>query len=151
MQRTLGFRIAGFGMLMFSLTVLADLGLKVENAYLRAMPPGQEMAAAYMTLVNNTDEDIIILRMGSDIVGRIEIHSSTERNGMIGMRKLQQIKVPAFGRLNLEPGSSHLMLMEIGKQLGPGDEIRVTLNTANGGSQDFVLPVKRTTDMNHHH
>lgn len=131
---------------------LAEIVL--DQGFVRAMPPGQKITAAYMSLRNISEQDVVVSGVSSDIAPRVEIHESYTREGMMAMRQLPLVTVPAGGRLVLAPGGVHLMLFNIGEQLKEGDQVNILVAYKNGASQQFSLPVKRqqmaSSDHRHH-
>lgn len=75
----------------------------VENAYARAVPPGQPNSAAFLTLVNTSDTDHSLKAAASPVAATVELHTHTNNNGVMEMRQVPQIDVPAKGRTELKP------------------------------------------------
>jgi len=73
--------------------------------------PGRHMAAGYLVLTNNTDDNLRITRVASPQFGSVEIHETTINEGVSRMRKLEELAVPAHGSVTLRRGGKHLMLM----------------------------------------
>lgn len=84
----------------------------VENAWLRPAVIDDRPAAAFMTLINNSDRTIRVARISSPQFGRVEMHETRMTDGMMRMRPLTALEVPAHGRLTLASGGMHLMLHE---------------------------------------
>ena len=72
--------------------------------------PGSGTSAAYLTLNNNSAEDIVITRVVSPEFASVAMHESVLKDGVSRMRPLARLVVPAHGTLGLEPGGKHLML-----------------------------------------
>ena len=86
--------------------------------------PGRHMSAGFMTLMNNTAEDIRITQVTSPQYGRVEIHETRIEDGVARMRELDALVVPANGSVTLERGGKHLMLMKAGDI---GDQVSLQL------------------------
>jgi copper(I)-binding protein len=71
----------------------------------------KSMRAAYLSLTNNTDENIRITQVTSDVFSSVQLHETTVTDGVARMRKLPQLDIPAGGTVRLERGGKHLMLM----------------------------------------
>lgn len=82
-----------------------------ENAWIRPPVGGQTIAAGYCDIVNDSEDDMVLTEF-ADAAGerRIEIHETTEQDGMVRMRPLSQLTVAAGETLSLRPGGKHLML-----------------------------------------
>lgn len=88
----------------------SDPGLLVSDAWVREPPPGRDVAAGYLTLHNRTAEDRALVAASSDQSERVEIHETRQRDGMMRMRQLSSLPLPADSQVQLEPGGHHLML-----------------------------------------
>lgn len=82
-----------------------------ENAWIRAPVGGQTIAAGYCDIVNDGSGELVVTEF-ADAAGkrRIEIHETTEQDGMVRMRPLPRLTVAAGETLSLRPGGKHLML-----------------------------------------
>lgn len=76
--------------------------------------PGTKMSAGFFVLTNNTDEAIRITRVTSPQFASVEIHETTIEDGIARMRELDALVVPPHGKVTLERGGKHLMLMRPG-------------------------------------
>ncbi len=123
------------------LSGLARAELLVEEGYVRGLPPGQTVTAAFMTLRNSGPDDLVLTSGRSAASEKVEFHQHSHDNGMMRMRQLQQLVVPAGGELSLAPGGLHLMLIGLQQVLQEGDTVVIDLCAATGGCNSFELPV----------
>jgi copper(I)-binding protein len=118
--------------------------LKVSDAWVRASAPGQKVGAAYMTLTSSAD--LILAKVQSPAAGTVEIHSMTMKNGIMRMRLMETLPVPAGQATRLAPGGFHLMLFDLKKPLKAGDKVPFTLQLKDKQGQmttlKIVAPVK---------
>ncbi len=119
-----------------------SIGVMVHDAYVRATPPGQPNAAAYLVLRNNAMHDIRLVSVNSDVAEVAEPHSHAMDAGMMKMRWVGHIDVPAGGETVLQPGGLHIMLMGLVKQLKPGEYVSLEFHFDNGQKQSMRVPVK---------
>ncbi len=49
-------------------------------------------------------------------------------DGVMRMRKVSQVDIPSFGSAELKPGSFHIMLIDLEKELEPAKSEMLTLN-----------------------
>lgn len=142
-KRTLSILIAALG-LVFGLqaTALAET-IEVQDAYVRAVPPGQANSAAFMKIINHGADDHALLAAESDKAEVVELHTHRMDDGMMRMRQVEQIDLPAGERVTLEPGGLHVMLIGLTETLAPGDQVELTLGFDDGEKQTLKLPVKR--------
>lgn len=114
----------------------------VSDAYVRATPPMGPNTAAFMQLENNGDRDLALVSAASPQADKVELHRVLEQDGVMQMREVERIAVPAGERVSLEPGGLHLMLLGVKQPLAAGDEVSLELNWDNGETEQLVLPVK---------
>ncbi len=87
--------------------------LGVSGAYVREPIPGRYMSVAFMTLSNTTDQDKTLTSISADWGGIIEIHTHLHDDGVMRMRQLESLTVPAGETISLQPGGLHLMLFKL--------------------------------------
>ncbi|MBK5940484.1 copper chaperone PCu(A)C [Halochromatium roseum] len=124
-------------------TIAFAEGISIDNAYVRAVPPGQPNSAAFMTLTNASGQDRALVAAESDAAEVVELHTHQMEDGMMQMRQIEQIDLPAGKVVTLAPGGLHVMLIGLTEALSPGDQVALTLNFDDGASQTLSLPVKR--------
>lgn len=98
--------------------------------------------AGYLVMENDGDTDRHLIGVTSAAFGAVHIHETVERDGQMSMQPVDSITVPAGGRVALQPGGHHLMLMQRQSRIEVGDEVSMTLEFADGVSQDVVFAVK---------
>lgn len=110
----------------------AASGVKVEGAYVGAVPPNASATAAFMTLVNDTDRPVRLVGGSAPFAGMAGPMVTTREthNGIValGMKDVPALEVPAHGKLELKPGGDHLMLMELKSVPKEGDKVTLTLH-----------------------
>lgn len=119
-----------------------DGGVSVADAWVKATDEG--MTGVFGTLVNDTDEDVVVTSGTSPAAARLELHTTAmgEDGSMVMTPVEDGFVVPANGTHTLEPGADHLMLMELAAPLEPGAEVELALRTADGESVDVVAVVR---------
>ncbi len=122
----------------------AHAAVEITEAWARATPPGQEVGAAYMNL--KSDQAARLVGASSPIADSIEIHEMSMKNGVMQMRMMQTMPLPAGKVVKLAPGGFHLMLFDLKTPLKAGEsiEIELALKDAKGKirKQKVSLPVK---------
>ena len=103
----------------------ADGPLTVEDARARILLPSRP-GAAWLTVRNGGGADRL-LGAESPAAERIEIHTHIHEDGVMKMRRVEAIDIPAGGEAALEPGGDHLMLFGLKAGLAPGDSFPLTL------------------------
>ncbi|MDE0179565.1 MAG: copper chaperone PCu(A)C, partial [Gammaproteobacteria bacterium] len=70
--------------------------LKFDNAWVRVPVAGRTVTAAYCDVINPGDMPVDIVGFETDHPGlRVEIHESIEHDGMMQMRRLARVTIPA--------------------------------------------------------
>ncbi len=113
--------------------------IEIKNQWVRASNDGQDVSAAYMTIVSN--EDTSLIKIDSDVADVIEIHSMSMENGVMKMRMLDTLDLIAGKPTELSPGGFHLMLFDLKKPLAAGKEAHFTLHFKNKAGQEKTISV----------
>ena len=113
--------------------------IEIKNQWVRASNDGQDVSAAYMTIVSN--EDTSLITIDSDVTDVIEIHSMSMENGVMKMRMLDTLDLIAGKPTELSPGGFHLMLFDLKKPLTAGKEAHFTLHFKNKAGQEKTISV----------
>ncbi|OOG23701.1 hypothetical protein B1C78_10470 [Thioalkalivibrio denitrificans] len=121
--------------------------VKVHMPFVRLMPPGQPNTAAFMTLENTAGQDLAVVSAESGVSRVVELHTHTMHEGVMRMRQIERIEVPAGGRTELKPGGLHVMLIGLHEPLQEGQVVEVTLVYDDGSRQLVRAPVRDPGDM----
>lgn len=113
--------------------------IEIKNQWVRASNDGQDVSAAYMTIVSN--EDTSLITIDSDVADVIEIHSMSMENGVMKMRMLDTLDLIAGKPTELSPGGFHLMLFDLKKPLAAGKEAHFTLHFKNKAGQEKTISI----------
>lgn len=124
--------------------------ISVSNPFAREVPPGAPASASFMTLNNNSSKMINITSAESKVAKIVELHTHTNDNGVMRMRQIPAIKIPANGTTELKPGGLHIMLIGPHKPLKQGQQVEVKLNFEDGSSKSVTMPVKKIMGMMKH-
>ncbi len=120
-----------FGVLLAALLLSASVfagDIKVENAWARATAPGQDSAGVDLTITSK--QDAALVGASSTACKAIELHSMmmAHDSGMMKMREVPAIELPAGKRVNLGEGGYHLMLTGLKSPLKAGESVPLTLD-----------------------
>ncbi|MGF1690721.1 copper chaperone PCu(A)C [Photobacterium kagoshimensis] len=133
--------LACSALLLASTTASADV--MVHDAYARATPPNAVNSAIFMHLMNKEDTARQIIDAQSNAADVVELHNHIMTDGMMQMRKVNSIDIPANGIAELKPGGMHIMLLGLKGDLQEGEAIKLTLKFANGEEKELSVPVKK--------
>ncbi|MGV6827294.1 MAG: copper chaperone PCu(A)C [bacterium] len=122
-------------------------GLIILDAYVRAVPTGQPNSAAFMKIENPTTVAHAVVDARSPVANVVELHTHINEDGMMKMRRIPSIHLPAGGETVLQPGGLHVMLIGLRSDLKPGDMVDVTLVFDDGSEKLIQAPVKKITGM----
>jgi copper(I)-binding protein len=118
-----------------------DTGIVIEKAYARASIPGSNVSSAYMTIVNNSEKSVTFLGASSIISPRVEIHNHIMTDGMMRMRKMDNITINPKERVTLQPSGLHLMLFDVKKPLQTQHKVELTLRFSEKKPISIQVPV----------
>lgn len=130
--------------LFFSSMTLAE-SVVISDGFIKESPPGTSTSAAYFTLRNTSEQTIILISANSNIADHTELHNHTMKNGLITMKKVDQISIDPGSKLAFEPGSYHIMLMGLRSPLRPGSTEVIELVFQGGKTMAIDLPVQSIT------
>jgi copper(I)-binding protein len=119
--------------LMWAATARAAApALVIEKPWIRALPPGSSVYAAYLVLVNTGTEAVTLTGAQSPAAQDVSLHRSMEHGGMSHMAKVGTIVLAGGEKQVFAPGGLHLMLSGVTKSLRSGDEVPVCLLLSSG-------------------
>lgn len=124
---------------LISLPTLADT-VKVENAWVRATAPGQQVAGGFMNLT--ADADMTLVGGDSPVSKSLELHFMRMDNGVMEMRKMKEIALPKGKTVSLEPGGLHIMFIGLKGQIKPGQKVPMTLIVRGADGKEQQLAVE---------
>ena len=124
--------------------------VNIENAWSRATPPGAKIAAGYLTIHNAGGADRLV-SASSPAAEKVQTHVSIKDGDVSRMREVKGYAVPANGTLELSPGGSHLMLVNIRAPLKEGDKVALVLRFEKAGEVKTELAVRSLGAAAHDH
>ncbi|HEU0096683.1 MAG TPA: copper chaperone PCu(A)C [Rhizomicrobium sp.] len=116
-------------------------GLTVSDAWIRALPPSVP-SGGYFTLRNGTPAPVTLTTAQSPACGMLMLHKSGSAVGMTSMDDVSEVIVPPGGTVKFSPGGYHLMCMEAGPAIKPGQHVPVTLNFRGGAKVTATFAVR---------
>ena len=118
----------------------------IRDAWIQEGPPSQKITAAFMLIENHNSEEIALLSASTDAARVVELHKMELEDGMMSMRKVDSINIPAGGMIELKPGGYHLMVIGLNKALKEGEDVKVTLRFSNDTRKTITVPVKKRSE-----
>ena len=137
--------------ILVSVCTLVASEIKVENPYVRATPPHLPNSTAFMSVINDSNSDIAIIKASSNVSKVVELHTHDMKDGVMKMYQVPQINIPANGKTVLKPGGFHIMFIGLNQPLKVGNEVSLTLEFSNGETKTITAPIKKVmAGMKHH-
>jgi len=112
----------------------------VSDAWVRGTVPGQKATGAFMRLTSPTDAALV--SASSPVAGIVEIHEMALEGGVMKMRAVPKLPLPAGKSVDLKPGGYHVMLMDLKQPLKEGDTVPVTLAFTDKDGKQVTQEVK---------
>lgn len=151
-------------------TTGAATEVEVSDAWARAVTDleASDRSAVYMTITGGSEDDALVAAsVPADVAGTVEIHETVAAeeemsedgstttmgdmadddggmSGMMEMREVEQVDVPADATVELEPGGLHVMLLDVQRELTPGETIEVTLTFEVAGEMTVEAEVRES-------
>ena len=130
-----------------SLGASAWAQVKVDNAWARATVQGQKATGAFMRLT--APQSTQLVGVSTPVAGVAEIHEMKMDGGVMKMRAMPGLDLPANQTVELKPGGYHLMLMDLKAPLAKDASVALTLTfkDARGVQSQQQVTVPVTTGM----
>lgn len=119
--------------------------ITVHGAWARATAPGMTVGAMYLTLQGGAAADRLVAAT-TPRAAMTQIHEVTTVDGMMRMREITGVDVPARAVVVLAPQGTHLMLMGLTQPLVAGERIPLTLQFAQAGKRTINVDVRPPGD-----
>jgi len=114
--------------------------IAVQGAWARPAVEGQSTSAAYFTVVNTGGADRLV-SVSSSAAGAA-LHSMTMDGGIMRMRPLEALDIPANSSVELKPGGTHVMLIDVKSPLAAGDAVPLRLRFERAGTREVTAEVR---------
>jgi len=139
--------LSAFALLFFlsASTSYATGSLDISDAYIPEAPPGAQVLAGFMQIHNPSKQAIEITAVNSPAFNSVEMHLSTEANGVARMLPQKSLVIAPNSTLILQPGSYHLMLIKPKQTMRDGDKALIKFSLSNNTSQELHLAIKKNT------
>ena len=120
--------------------------LHIDHPWARATAPQQQNGAAYFTVTNHGNTADRLVAAASPVAATVELHThAVDSEGVMRMREVQSIEVPAGEAAALRPGGLHIMLIGLENRLVEGEAFPLTLVFEAAGEIEVEVQVEAVT------
>lgn len=117
--------------------------IEVSNPWSRATPKGAIIGAGYMTIRNTGTEPDRLIGGTTDVSAGVQLHEMTMEGDVSKMREMKSgMEIKPGQTVELRPGSSHVMFVNLKHQLRKGESVKGTLTFEHAGTVNVEYPVE---------
>jgi len=129
--------------------IAAEEMLHWQGAWVRSLPPGAEVTAAYGTLMNHGAEVVSITNISSTLGNEAQMHDVMSEGDQRRMVHLPSVDIAPGESLLFQPGGRHIMLIGVTETLAEGNEIELCAESAVGTRACTQAKVRRQAPEHH--
>ncbi|HEY0957060.1 MAG TPA: copper chaperone PCu(A)C [Roseateles sp.] len=118
----------------------AQAQVKVDDPWVRATVAPQKATGAFMQLTSVKAAKVVAA--SSPVADMVEIHEMKMDDGVMKMRAVDALALPAGQVVALKPGSYHVMLMGLKGAIKAGDTVPLTLTVEGEDKQRSTVEIK---------
>ena len=122
--------------------------ISIGHPWARATPGAVKNSAAFMVFDNQGTADKLISVTG-DIAKDIQIHSMITEAGVMKMREIKSLDIPANGKAELKPGGFHVMLIGLKDGLKEGATFPLKLKFEKAGEVTVQVTAEKPGAQDH--
>jgi len=128
--------------MLLGMSPLAALAadLDVKDPWVRGTVSGQQATGAFMEITSKSGA--VLVGAASPAAGVSEIHEMKMDGGVMKMRAIPRLDLPAGKPVVLGPGGYHVMLMSLKQPLKKGDTVPLTLQVEGKDKQVETIKVE---------
>lgn len=116
--------------------------LEIVHPWSRETPQGAKVAAGYVKIVNHGSEADRLVSVTGEIAGKAEIHEmAVDGNGVMSMRPVEGVEIPAGATVELKPKSFHIMFMDLKDHKKKGERFAGSLTFEKAGTVEVEFAV----------
>ena len=125
--------------------------IHIVAPFSRALPPISKNGAVYLTLTNYGHLSDQFIGATTPIAEYAEIHTHRMENGMMKMRKVDQVELPPNEEVAFAPGRNHIMLIGLSQTLKEGERFSLMLHFKEAGQTmvEVIIEAAGATSASH--
>jgi copper(I)-binding protein len=112
---------------------------EITNAWARATAGTSQPGVAYLTIQSPTPDRLVAA--STPVAKSAELHTMSMSGGVMQMRSVPGIDIPAGQPVSLKPGGEHIMLMGLDHALREGQHFPLTLTFEKAGTREVSVAV----------
>lgn len=115
--------------ILFSFLTLIGLNhanIKIEHTWMRPAAKGMN-SAMYFKVENHSSKPDTLYKVSSKVAELVQVHETFMKNGLMGMREVKFIVVPADSSIIFKPGGYHVMFIKLKKNLKVKSKVEATV------------------------
>jgi copper(I)-binding protein len=117
--------------------------IQIDNPWSRATPKGASTGAGYLTIRNTGTEPDRLIGGATDVAPGFQIHEMTMDQDVSRMRERKDgIEIKPGETVELKPGSSHIMFVDLKRRLEKGERVKGSLTFQRAGTVAIEYPVE---------
>lgn len=114
----------------------------ISHAWVKTTVPGSRVSAAYMSI--KSTKPLKLVKAETTVAGIAEIHNMTMKDGVMEMKAMDVVDIPANRLVEFTPGGLHVMLMNVAKPIKPGDKVPLVLTFEGADKKPVVVKLDAT-------
>ena len=129
-------------LLFLALTILTSVtsaedfqvgSIHIRDPFSSALPPISKNGAVYLTLTNHGHLSDHLVGAATPIAERAEMHTHRMEDGLMKMRKVDQVELQPHEEVVFTPSGNHIMLIGLSQVLKKGERFPLMLHFKEAG------------------
>lgn len=122
----------------------AEPEIGLSDAWARPTLGAGRTTAAYVTITNSGSNADRLTAVDAPGAGSVEIHTAGMENGVMRMRRLEGLDIPAGETVAMAPGGYHIMIIDVEEPVQVGATVPLTLTFETSGNVTIDATVSMT-------
>nr|WP_319555886.1 copper chaperone PCu(A)C [uncultured Vibrio sp.] len=124
--------------------------IQIDHPWSLEAPPNATVIAGFFQLKNLSTKDDFLISATTPIAERVEIHQHEMSDGVMKMKKIDNVRISSMKSVMFEPGGYHLMIFNPEPSFRQGERFPMTLEFRNAGKVAIQLAVEANTYLHSH-
>jgi copper(I)-binding protein len=124
--------------------------IEAQEAWARATTSASQPAVVYLQIANSGSGEDRLQGVATDI-GAASLHSSSMSGGVMRMRAIDGMDIPAKSTIKFEPMGNHIMVEGLKAPLAGGSSFPLTLRFRSSPPQTVTVLVRSGAEELEHH